>query len=352
MIVGNRINISMAIGGVLSWIIAPKLLVPDIVATTSRGDVLLWVMWPGTGMLIAAGITALLLKWRTLARTFTTLSTKSIESNEFPLRWVVFGSIAATVALVVIESVFFDMPVWLTVIAAILSAPLMLVGLRVLGETNWGPISQLTNVMQAIFAALAPGKLTTNLIASGTTGTVASQSEAIMQDYKAGHIIGSTPRFMTYAQLMAAPIGAAAVAFTYPLYKQTYGIGGDHGLSSPISIRIAGFADVLARGFDALPKYALPALAIGVVIGILIALGETKWKDWLPSPTGLGIGMMVPGNVVFTMVLGGFAYSAWARWHKQSAERIAMPLASGLIAGEAIMAIIIPALIAAKVLSP
>src|SRR5436305_313143 len=115
-------------------------------------------------------------------------------------------------------------------------------------------------------------------------------------------MIGTTPRYMTYMQLIAAPIGAAAVAFTYPLYKSTYGIGGDNGLSSPISIRIAGFADVLSSGLDALPAYTLQFLAIGIVVGILIALGETRWKNYLPSPTGLGIGMMVPGNVVFSMV--------------------------------------------------
>jgi len=350
MIVGNRINISMAIGGLISWVIAPKFLYPDIIPhllkDATRKDILLWVMWPGTGMLICAGLTSLALKWRTLQRTFSTLSADSIEGGDFPLKWVSMGSIAATIALVAIQRGFFGVPLWLSVISAALSAPLMLVGLRVLGETNWGPISQLTNVMQAIFAALAPGKLTTNLVASGTTGTIATQSEAIMQDYKTGHIIGSTPRFLTYSQLIAAPIGAAAVAFTYPLYKATYGIGGDNGLSSPISVRIAGFANVLSTGFDALPKYSLMFLVIGSLVGILIAIGETKYKDYLPSPTGLGIGMMVPGNVVFTMVLGGLLYSVWLKLHRKSADNIGMPLASGLIAGEAIMAIIIPVLIA------
>ena len=349
MIVGNRINISMAIGGVISWILAPKLLYPGIIDVVDRKHLLLWVMWPGTGMLIAAGLTALVLKWRTLARTFSTLSAKSIDSGEFPLKWVGIGALAATAMLVICQNVFFGLPLWITIVAALLSAPLMLVGLRVLGETNWGPISQLTNVMQAVFAALAPGKLTTNLVASGTTGTIAVQSEAIMQDYKTGHIIGSTPKYLTYSQLIAAPIGAAAVAFTYPLYKETYGIGGS-GLSSPISIRIAGFADVLSSGFDALPKYSLMFMVIGAVVGILITLGETKYKQFLPSPTGLGIGMMVPGNVVFTMVLGGVLYSVWQRYHRKSSDQIGMPLASGLIAGEAIMAIVIPILIAAGLL--
>jgi len=353
MIVGNRINISMAIGGVIAWVIAPHVLLDQgIIQHQTRKEILLWIMWPGTGMLIAAGLTSLALKWRTLKRTFSTLSADSIEGGDFPLKWVAIGAGLATLALVIIQYAFFGLPLWLTVVSAALSAPLMLVGLRVLGETNWGPISQLTNVMQALFAALSPGSLTTNLVASGTTGTVAVQSEAIMQDYKTGHLIGSTPRFLTYSQLIAAPIGAAAVAFTYPLYKSTYGIGGDHGLSSPISVRIAGFADVLSSGFDALPKYSLMFLVIGSILGILIALGETKWRDYLPSPTGLGIGMMVPGNVVFTMCIGGVLFSLWNRADKKSADRLAMPLASGLIAGEAIMAIIIPALIAGHLLAP
>jgi uncharacterized oligopeptide transporter (OPT) family protein len=236
----------------------------------------------------------------------------------------------------------------------------MLVGLRVLGETNWGPISQLTNMMQAIFAGLMSGNLKANLAASGTTGTIAVQSEAIMQDYKAGHIIGSTPRFLTYSQLVAAPIGALAVALVYPLLRDTYGIGtqvveGQQPLTSPISARIAGFADVLSGGFDRLPDYALDFMVIGAVVGIAITLGESFWKagrKWLPSATGLGIGMMVPGMVVFTMVVGGILMSLWSRADKQSADKLGMPLASGLIAGEAVMAIVIPVLIAMKLIAP
>ena len=353
MIVGNRINVSMAVGAVISSIILPPILFDNgIIASLNRGDILLWVMWPGTGMLIAAGLTALALKWRTLARTFTRLRGATIDSGEFPLKWVAIGSGLATVMLVIVQYVFFDLPIWATLIAVVLSVPLMLVGLRVLGETNWGPISQLTNMMQAIFAAAIPGNLTANLAASGTTGTIATQSEAIMQDYKAGHIIGSTPRFLTYSQLIAAPIGAAAVALSYPLFKETYGIGGDTGLASPISVRIAGFANVLAEGFSALPPYSLQALAVGAVVGIAITLLEINWKKFIPSATGLGIGMLVPAVYVFAMVLGGILMSLWTRANKRSADTFAMPLASGLIAGEAIMAIVIPVLIAVGLLSP
>ena len=361
MIVGNRINISMAIGAVLAWIIAPDLLKSEgliaftdgpLFDTVSRGKVLLWMMWPGTGMLIAAGLTALFLKWRTLARSFTTLSSDAIDTGEFPLRWVGIGVVLASIMLIIVEWAFFGLEPWWTATAILLSVPLMLVGLRVLGETNWGPISQLTNVMQATFAFLVPGNLTSNLAASGTTGTVAVQSEAIMQDYKAGHIIGSTPKYLTYSQLIAAPVGAAAVSFAYPLLKDTYGVGGDDGLASPISQRIAGFANGVTKGVDALPAYALEAMLIGAVVGILITLLELRWKQWVPSATGLGIGMMVPGSVVFSTVIGGVLLTIWQQINKKSADQLSMPIASGLIAGEALMAILVPILIAIGLLAP
>jgi uncharacterized oligopeptide transporter (OPT) family protein len=366
MIVGNRINISMGVGAIIAWIIGPHVLLDagiiqappqhlecGVAPTPSpgRNSILLWMMWPGTGMLVAAGLTALALKWRTLARTFSTLSSKSIDVAEFPLKWVGIGVVTMTLALIALQQAFFDVPLWTTVIAIVLSVPLMLVGLRVLGETNWGPISQLTNMMQVIFAALVPRNITANLAASGTTGTIAVQSEAIMQDYKAGHIIGSTPRYLTYSQLLAAPIGAIAVSLSYPAFRDLYGVGGDTGLSAPGSRRIAGFSEVLAEGFDKLPPWAPQFLVIGAIVGILITLLEIKWKKWVPSATGLGIGMMVPGNVVLTMVIGGIVLSLWRRANRTQADKLSMPLASGLIAGEALAAIIVPLIVAIGLLS-
>jgi putative OPT family oligopeptide transporter len=361
MIVGLRVTLSMAIGGVLAWVIAPHFLVEHhiipailrdgVIVDAKRSEVLRWVMWPGTAMIICAGLTALALKWKTLARTFKDLSTGPADHEEFPLPWVIGGVAAATVLLVIVQVSIFDLPLWAPVVSVVLSLPLMLVGLRVLGETNWGPISQLTNLMQVIFSALLPHSLTANLATSGTTGTIAVQSEAIMQDYKAGHLIGSTPRYLTYSQLIAAPIGAAAVAWMYPLLRDTYGIGGD-GLSSPISIRVATFATFLSRGESALLRYAGAAAAIFAVLGIAITLLEgTKWRRFLPSATAVGIGMVVPGSVVFGMLIGGVILYFWERRNPKAATLFAPPLASGLIAGEALVAVLITLLIASKVLS-
>lgn len=352
MLVGMRINASMMLGTIVSWIVAPLLLFPGVVPELTRKNVLLWVMWPATGMLIAGGLTALALRWRLLIETFRGLSRAHVGGDDFPMRWVYIGTAVCTLALVIVQHTMLGMPYWMTLVAVLLSVPLMLVGLRVLGETNWGPISALSNMMQALFGLIAPGQIAPNMIASGVTGSVATQSEGLMQDFKTGHMIGSTPRYLTYAQLLAIPVGAGAVSYVYPLLRDTYGIGGEHGLQSPISQKWAGFAQLLSRGLSALPPGALWALGVAVVLGVVFTVLESsQWKRWTPSPTGIGIGMLVPASAIITMFLGGVVEQVWRASSKETAEKHLTPLASGLIAGEAIVAVVIPILVAVGILS-
>jgi uncharacterized oligopeptide transporter (OPT) family protein len=352
MLVSMRVNASMLAGTLISWVILPShLLASHAIPELTRRQVLLWVMWPATGLLISSGLTALVLRWRLLLKTFQNLSGAHVGTHDFPMRWVVGGTLVTGTALVLVQRVCLGIPVWMTLTAILLSVPLMLVGLRVLGETNWGPISALSNMMQAVFGLLAPGNVAANMVASGVTGSIASESEGLMQDYKTGELIGSSPKVLTFAQLLAVPVGAGAVSIVYPLLRDTYGIGGDHGLQSPISQKWAGFATLLSRGFEALPPGAITALAVAVCLGIAFGVLEaTGARRFTPSPTGLGIGMLVPGSAVITMFLGGLAQLVWQKLRPSSAERHLTPLASGFIAGEAIVAVVIPILVAAHLL--
>jgi uncharacterized oligopeptide transporter (OPT) family protein len=307
-----------------------------------RNEVLFWVMWPATGMLVAGGITALALRWRILVKTFKSLRDAKIGSSEFPLSIVLPGVGISAIALCIIQKEMLGMPVWMTLAAIALSVPLMLVGLRVLGETNWGPISALSNMMQGLFALVAPGNVGANMVASGTAGTVATSSEMIIQDYKAGEMVGTKPRSITVMQLLAVPIGAAAVSWIYPVFVDQYGIVGEKAqLSSPISAKWAGFAQILRDGISALEPSALYALLVGVALGVILTVLESnkKIKKWVPSPTGVGIAMLVPFAVVSAMFIGGVVSFIWEKVNKKSADIFMIPLGSGLIAGEAIIAV-------------
>jgi uncharacterized oligopeptide transporter (OPT) family protein len=167
-------------------------------------------------------------------------------------------------------------------------------------------------------------------------------------------MMGSKPRYLTYIQLLAVPVGAATVAVVYPLLRDTYGIGGENGLQSPISQKWAGFATLLSKGLSALPPGAVAALGIAVVLGVLFTVIEgTKWKKFCPSPTGIGIGMLVPGSAIVTMFLGALLATFWPKPENPTREgenRTMTALASGFIAGEAIIAVIVPILVVLHVL--
>ncbi len=366
IIIGPRVSTSMMIGALIGWVLFPPWLVRHglIAPDATRVDILLTVMWPAVGLMIAAGIAGLLLRWRVLLKSFEGLTAARGQAYDLPLFWVLTGSAASAAVLVLVQRLFFATPVWQSLIAILLALPLGLVALRVLGETNWGPISTMVNLVQAIFGVLAPGDLRASMVSSGITGAVSAESEGLMQDYKAGWMIHSTPRILTYMQLMAVPVGALALALMYPLIRDTYGIIGEHAqLLSPTSQRWVGFAKVVTQemgGGVAVSSAAAARLAWmkssfawGAVAGVLITLLELKreWRRFVPSPTGMSIAMLIPFNAVSGIFLGAMLNQVWARLAPGNQEQYSVPVASGLIAGEALVAVAIPILVTLGLMS-
>jgi uncharacterized oligopeptide transporter (OPT) family protein len=359
IIIGLRISASMFLGGIIGWVLAPPWLLDRglITADARRVDILLVIMWPAVGMLIAGGISGLLFRWSVLVKSFKGLAASG-TSGDLSLRWVWSGSLAAAAFLILVQRLFFATPVWHSVVAILLSVPLGLVALRVLGETNWGPISTMTNLMQALFGAIAPGDLRASMVSSGITGAVAAESEGLMQDFRAGQMIGSTPRILTYMQLLAVPVGALALAFMYPLLRDTYGVVGEHAqLLSPTSQRWVGFAKIVTRELSPVGIISAEAaarlawmktsFAVGALVGLVLTVLEQRpsWRSFVPSPTGMGIAMLIPISAVTVIFVGAAGDRVWQRIAPASHERYSIPIASGLIAGEALVAVVIPLLV-------
>lgn len=366
MLVGLRITLSMGLGMVISWYIAPPLLhsngiIPDQVMRPT----LQWVMWPAVGLMVSGGLTTLFLKWGLIVKTFRELGSTKMSSTDFPIRWVAIGSVVCAVALVILQKVSLGLSPWLSIIAILVSLPIMVVGTRVLGETNWAPISAMGNVVQLLFAGISPGNATVNMITSGMSGTVAANGEHLMQDYKAGKLIGSNNRYLTYMQLLALPFGALAVALVYPILRSQYGIGPDRygldparaasdvqGLVAPASIRWAGFAEVLAKGLDSLPRYALTAFLVSLVAGVVLAVLEGKTKSkWVPSATSVGLGMLIESHYVMAMVIGGVIQEIWSRRNANQEGQVSLALSSGIIVGEALAVLLMTVLKALDLIS-
>ncbi|HKI31841.1 MAG TPA: OPT/YSL family transporter [Gemmataceae bacterium] len=307
---------------------------------------LLWFMWPATGLMITSAITAVLLKWRSIAESFRHLRVSAAggQSEDVSLGSVALGSVLLTVALAVVARLYFNMSPVQTVLAVVCSLPLILVGIRVLGETNNGPISVMMNGLQAVFAVFWPSSIGHNLVAAGMAGSCNAQGQGTIQDYKTGKIIGSTPRILTWVQLAAVPIGAAAVAVMYPLLTTRYRLGEE--LTTPTGVKIANMAVLLSQGWGALPRGAVLWTVIAAVVGIVIpVIQHFRRVEWLPSAAGFGFGLILPGTLNIPMALGGILGWLWARQHRRSYDRYVVTVASGFIAGEALIGgLIIPAL--------
>ena len=92
---------------------------------------------------------------------------------------------------------------------------------------------------------------------------------------------------------------------------------------------------------------ALWATLGAILLGILFAVMEThpRLKRWTPSPTGLSLGLLLPFSSVASMFVGALGGWAWQKANPRSAAVYVIPLASGLIAGEAMIAVIVPVLL-------
>jgi uncharacterized oligopeptide transporter (OPT) family protein len=69
-----------------------------------------------------------------------------------------------------------------------------------------------------------------------------------------------------------------------------------------------------------------------------------KDKAWLPSATGIGLGLFLPFYTSLSFVVGAVAAATFQRVSPRQGGRFVIPVASGLIAGESIVGVIVAAL--------
>ncbi|MBK8178090.1 MAG: OPT/YSL family transporter [Planctomycetes bacterium] len=87
---------------------------------------------------------------------------------------------------------------------------------------------------------------------------------------------------------------------------------------------------------------------------MLLALAErfapSRAKAFVPSPSGLGLSMVLPGSNVIAMFLEGLMAEILRRVVPRFASSYVVPMASGLIAGESLIGVAIVALKIADVM--
>jgi uncharacterized oligopeptide transporter (OPT) family protein len=191
---------------------------------------------------------------------------------------------------------------------------------------------------------LIPQNITANLMTANVTASIASSSADLLTDLKSGYLLGANPRKQFLAQFAGVFAGTlVAVPGFYLLVPTADVLGGDK-FPAPAAQVWRAVAELLGRGVHSLHPSALWAMAVGGLLGIAITLLERafpKHRHLIPSPTGLGLAFVIPAWNSISMFLGALIAWVIAKKRPETADAYTISVASGFIAGESILGVLI-----------
>jgi uncharacterized oligopeptide transporter (OPT) family protein len=321
-------------------------------------------LWPGASVLVGSGLTTFALDYKSVARSFSGLagmlpwgkkSASVEEPEECPPWWFPAGFLLLGPVVIVLMGWLFHIPLWAGVVAVPLAVLMGFVAARVTGETDVTPTKALGPVTQLLYGVMTPGNLVGNIMSANVTGGVGLHAADLLTTLKTGKLLGASARAQTKAQLFGVVAGALVVVPAFNLIIPDPSVLGGDAWPAPSCLVWAGVSKAFANGIGALPASARTAVWVGLLLGAALALMERmapkSFKAWVPSPSGLGIAMVIPGSNAIAMFLGSAAAEWMRRKRPALAERLVVPVSSGLIAGESLMGIVVALLIVAGVLS-
>lgn len=271
---------------------------------------------------------------------------------DIPLKWVVvsIGVLAFPILFIYYRftgswGVALAAALVMIVIGFVLSAiGGYLVGL--IGSSNQ-PVSGLTLTALMIAALLMVGLgvrggegVAAVIGTAAVVAIAASVAGSLIQDLKAGHLLGGTPWRMEVAEIISVVVLAFCLMWPIVWLHETYTIG-SRALPAPQ----AGLMAALAKGVVA-GEMAWGLVLMGCVFGVALILINA------PAPMLIAVGMYLPFETTSAIFVGGMLklitdrIAAGRKLSAAGAEQVEQRgtlLASGFIAGEAILAITLSA---------
>lgn len=374
MIVGMRTSLSMVISGfALFGIVGPWLedsgVLREMYAsgalsseTLSSGNIRKWGLWTGSSMMVAAGLTAALFQWKSMVAGISKLGAlfsgkKQVAANdpiahiEVPNSWFVIGTGISGLGCIIIMYTEWDIPLHWGIVAVAMAFVLSLVACRATGETDTTPIGAMGKVTQLFYGAVIPNQPIPNLMTAGVTAGAAGAAADLLTDLKSGYLLGANSRQQTIAQSIGIISGTLAIVPAWYLFIPDASALGTTQFPAPAAEVWKSVAELLSRGISTMHPTILKGIIFGGSLGFLLTLTEglapKKFRSYLPSATGLGLGMVIPFGNSFSFLLGALITLIWTKLNEASCEQKMVPIASGIVAGCSLMAVFIMILQAA-----
>ncbi len=222
----------------------------------------------------------------------------------------------------------------------------------IIGSSS-NPISGLTlsTLLIAALLMVAAGMVgdagvTAALAVASVVCVVAGVSGDMMQDLKIGQLLGGTPWKMEVGEMIGVIFASLILVFPIMLLHQANGIGSD-ALPAPQ----AGLMAMISKGIIG-GEMAWPLVIAGMFFAIALILLKA------PSPMLIAVGMYLPFNTTFAIFIGGLIKYAVdkisekkidSEEDKEIVNNTGLLLASGLVAGEALVGIILAGFVGAGI---
>jgi putative OPT family oligopeptide transporter len=298
----------------------------------------------GIGMLIGGALTGIVLALPLIANAVQSMRTaaktkSSMSKDEMPIKLLFVGITGATILLFIISIYSVKEmsllrgclmallgTIWIWVAGVILS--------ECIGRTNWSPLSGMTLIAVTILIIISSGLGKTAAIISsimvGAAACVAmAQATDLMLDLKTGYLVGASPRKQQIGQFLATWPGPILIIVLIFVLNKAYGLGSER-LPAPQGMALAQMINGILGGNVPVTKYIA-----GAGLGALLSASGIGGLGIL-----VGLGFYLPFDVVLTYSIGTLLRIVMdAKKGPRFSEEVGIPVAAGLIVGEALVGV-------------
>ena len=264
-------------------------------------------------------------------------STPSLRTDrDISLRWLLIGSIAIVLTLWLFPGLPMNfLTIILLVILGFFFVAVTSLTVGIVGSTS-NPVSGMTIttllITCLIFVALGWTERIF-LIAALTMSVVANVAIALAattsQDLKTGFLLGATPRLQQIGEIIGVILPALAIGGTLYLLDKAYGFGSAQ-MPAPQGTMMALIAKGVIEG-----DIPFTLVIVGAIIGLLLELLKLPILPF-------ALGLYLPLSLSTATMVGGIVSLIVKRFEDNPAASQRGTLgASGLVAGDAVMGVVI-----------
>lgn len=200
----------------------------------------------------------------------------------------------------------------------------------------------------AAWAGKDHGGVIVGLVTCGVMKSLVATSADLMHDFKTGHLTLSSPRSMFVSQLIGNFMGCIIAPMTFWLFYEAFDVGNPNGeYKAPFALIYRNMAILGVEGLSALPGHCLQiccgAFIFAVVVNVIRDKVPARISAYIPLPMAMAIPFYVGSYFAIDMCLGSAIVWISQKINSKKADKFLPAMASGLICGEGLW--IVPAAI-------